>query len=104
MNTVVPCVFVVSVGMIVVSVDGSIEDVAGEAVVFVTVVEDAAVGMYVVSMALVGEAEVGMIVISVVGSVDSVVGGAVVCMAVVGTNVVGEAVFDVAVLVGKGVG
>ncbi len=100
MNTAVLSVFVVSVGMLVVSIDGSIDDAVGEMVVPTTVVEDAAVGMDVLSTAPVGETEAGMIVIGVVGSVDSVVGEAVVCMAAVGINVVGKCVADVAVLVG----
>jgi len=68
------------------------------------VVEDDGIGMYVVSMALVGKADAGMIVISVTGSVGSVVGEAVVCMTVVGINVGGEAVVNVDVLVRKAVG
>ena len=110
----------ITVGVIGVSVDGP---VAGEAMVSMTVVEDAVIGMYVVSMVLVGKADAGMIVISVIGSVHSVVGEAVVymlsitynksriindtrvvCMTAVGINVIGEAVVNVALLVRKAVG
>ena len=67
----------ITVGVIGVSVDGP---VAGEAMVSTTVVEDAVICMYVVSMVLVGKADAGMIVISVIviGSVRSVVGEAVI--------------------------